>query len=52
MQKRSAGFEEGDLAGLSADVVFLGIGGLGSQAAHPELQFQTLPRYAPVVLFE
>jgi L-ascorbate metabolism protein UlaG (beta-lactamase superfamily) len=110
----SAGYVEGALDGLSADVVFLGVGGLGSQTAeyrerfwretvdkvkpsrlipihydgltapirgpfrgplvaeyflaggleqtreflrvkqagHPELLFQTLPRYAPVVLFE
>ena len=110
----SAGYQEGDLAGLSADIVFLGIGGLGSQTAeyretywretiasvkpdriipihydsltapiegpfrgsvmamaflsggveenlrflqrkqveNPELEFQTLPRYSPVVLFE
>jgi L-ascorbate metabolism protein UlaG (beta-lactamase superfamily) len=27
----SAGYKEGDLAGLSADVLFLGVGGLGSQ---------------------
>jgi L-ascorbate metabolism protein UlaG (beta-lactamase superfamily) len=109
----SAGYEKGDLAGLTADVIFLGIGGLGSQtpeyreeywretvetldarriipihydsltapiegpfrgsvvamtfvfggeeqtleflkqkeAEHPDLVFQTLPRYAPVVLF-
>ena len=109
----SAGFVEGGLEGVEADVVFLGTGGLGSQtadyresywretvertgaktivpvhwdgltspiegpfrgpvrivalvggsgldtlpflqareAAHPELRFMTLPRYAPVVLF-
>ena len=109
----SAGFHEGDLEGLDADVVFLGTGGLGSQteayreaywretvertrpsrlipihwdsltgpiegpftgpvraasflskgadqslaflkkkeAANPDIRFETLPRYDPVVLF-
>ena len=45
----SAGYEEGALAGLQADTVFLGVGGLGSQTADYRQAFwrETVGRVAP-----
>jgi hypothetical protein len=45
----SAGHEEGALSGLSADVVFLGVGGLGSQTAAYREAFwdETVARVSP-----
>ncbi len=45
----SAGYEEGGLSGLSADVVFLGVGGLGSQTAAYREAFwdETVARVGP-----
>ncbi|MFK7896407.1 MAG: MBL fold metallo-hydrolase [Myxococcota bacterium] len=49
----SAGFEEGAFAGLSADLVFLGIGGLGTQSAEYREAYwrETVTRIHPERLF-
>lgn len=45
----SAGYEEGVLEGVSADIVFLGVGGLGSQTAQYRESFwrETVGRVSP-----
>lgn len=45
----SAGYEEGGLAGVTADVVFLGVGGLGSQTPQYRESFwrETIGRVKP-----